>query len=202
MSLTINRTQAKLTRWTEILSSCDRFGYLTTSQIQRLHNLGGRRNTTRVLNDMSEFLTSFREGETVYYLNARGRKEIGSQTQRRRTLHVQHALIRNEVYIAYRPDQWNEEKTLKWDDRIIIADALYRSNGEYTLLEIDVTQPMAINEKKIGLYRELRDTGRWQAKNGPFPEVLYVTVSEYRQKRLATLLDGMNARVITVGDLR
>ncbi|MFD1957149.1 replication-relaxation family protein [Paenibacillus thailandensis] len=201
--LTQTRTQAKLTRWTEILSSCDRFGYLTTSQIQRLHNLGGRRNTTRILSDMGEFLSSFREGETVWYLNARGRKEIGSQTQRRRTLHVQHTVIRNEVYIAYRPEQWRVEYTVKWDDKTIIADALFRVKvgGPYTFLEVDVTQATTQNERKIALYRGLCDTGRWQARNGPFPEILYVTVSEHRRKRLTELLAGMNARVLTVNEM-
>ncbi|WP_169083254.1 replication-relaxation family protein [Paenibacillus sp. PL91] len=203
MSLTINRTQAKLARWIAILHSCDRFGYLTTSQIQRLHNLGGSRNTTRILGDMSEFLSSFREGETVWYLNARGRKEIGSQTQRRRTLHVNHAIIRNEVYVAYRPEQWREEHTVKWDDKTLIADALFRAKagGPFTFLEVDNTQAMAQNERKIGLYRELCATGRWQAKNGPFPTIMYVTVSEYRHKRLTALLHGMDAKVLTIADL-
>ncbi|WP_339192030.1 replication-relaxation family protein [Paenibacillus sp. FSL E2-0230] len=202
MSLTVNRTQAKVSRWIEILSSCDRFGYLTTSQIQRLHNLGGRRNTTRILNDMGELLSSFREGETVWYLSAKGRKEIGSQTQRRRTLHVQHVIIRNEVYIAYRPEQWREEYTVKWDGKSIVADALYGKPGGFTFLEVDVTQSMAQNERKIALYREIRDSGRWQAKNGAFPEILYVTVSDFRRKRLAALLEGMKARVLTVDELR
>ncbi|CAH1194669.1 hypothetical protein PAECIP111892_01794 [Paenibacillus auburnensis] len=88
------------------------------------------------------------------------------------------------------------------DGKEIIADALYGRPGGFTFLEVDVTQAMSQNERKIALYREIRDSGRWQAKNGAFPEILYVTVSEYRRKRLATLLDGMNARVLTAGELR
>lgn len=34
------------------------------------------------------------------------------------------------------------------------------------------------------------------------PNEKYVTVSDYRRKRLAVLLDGMKARVLTVGELR
>lgn len=198
----MNRTQAKYSRWMEILLSFDRLGYLTTSQVQRLHSLGGSRNTTRILSDMAAYLSSFREGELVYYLNATGRKEIGSTTARRRTPHVAHMLLRNEVYIAYRPEQWREEYTLKWDANAIVSDALFSVDGAYTLLEVDRTQSMAENERKIRLYRELHDTGRWQAKNGAFPEILYVTTTEHRRNRLIALLDGMKARVITVGDLR
>lgn len=186
----------------EILASFDRLGYLTTSQVQRLHSLGGSRNTTRILSDMNAYLSSFREGELVYYLNATGRKEIGSVNVRRRTPHVGHTIIRNEVYIAYRPETWREEYTLKWDDNAIVSDALFRMDNAYILLEVDRTQSMAENERKIRLYRELYATGRWQAKNGAFPEILYVTTTEHRRSRLAALLDGMKARVITVDDIR
>lgn len=152
---------------------------------------------------MHEFLSSFREGELVYYLNAKGRKEIGSETVRRRTPHVRHTLMRNEVYISLDPvDLWREEYTLKWDDKAIVADALFKKDGVFTLLEVDHTQLMSENEKKIQLYRDLHDTGRWQAKNGPFPEILYVTTTEHRQKRLSTLLEGMKARVLTFADIK
>lgn len=183
--MNVNLTQAKLSRWSEILSSCDQFGYLTTSQIQRLHNLGGRRNALRILHDMSDYLHSFREGETVWYLNSKGRQQIGSQNVRRRTLHVQHTIMRNEVYIALRPDVWKPEYAIKWDDQCIIADALMRVNGEYTFLEVDITQSMAQNKKKIEAYKALRDTGRWQQKFGVFPGILFVTSNECRRKKLS-----------------
>uniref|UniRef100_UPI0013598F89 replication-relaxation family protein n=1 Tax=Paenibacillus sp. USDA918EY TaxID=2689575 RepID=UPI0013598F89 len=180
----MNMVQAKLTRWTEILSSLDSFGFLTTSQIQRLHNLGGRRNTTRILTDMGELLSSFREGETVYYLSAKGRREIGSQKVRRRTQLVQHTLMRNEVYIVRRPEIWKPEYSVKWGGKELIADAIYRKGGAYTFVEIDLTQSMAANERKVAAYRELQDTGKWQAKYGDFPTLLFVTTSDYRRNKL------------------
>lgn len=198
----MNLVQAKISRWTEILTSIDSLGFLTTSQLQRLHNLGGRRNTTRILNDMSEFLCSFREHETVYYLSAKGRKEIGSQKVRRRTIHTQHTLMRNNVYIAYKPDYWRLEMPLKWGDKSVIPDAVFKNNaGGYVFLEVDHTQSLAANERKISLYKELRESGLFQRKYGSFPTIMYVTVNEYRHKKLHALLDGLKAEIVLGSDL-
>ncbi|WP_422661500.1 replication-relaxation family protein [Paenibacillus sp. EC2-1] len=194
--------QAKLTRWTEILSSLDSHGFLTTSQIQRLHKLGGRRNTNRILTDMGELLSSFREGEAVYYLSARGRREIGSQKIRRRTQLVQHTIMRNEVFIAREPDMWKPEYSVKWEGNELIADAIYRKGMEYTFVEIDLTQSMKTNGEKLASYRSLRDTGKWQAKYGDFPNVLYVTISEYRKAKLIAASGDLKTEVITFSDLR
>ncbi|MCM3497660.1 replication-relaxation family protein [Paenibacillus lactis] len=198
----MNLTQLKLNRWMEILSSFDSFGFLTTSQVQRLHNLGGIRNTLRILTDMREYLNSYREGETVWYLNATGRKTIGSQTVRKRNQATHHAIARNEVYIARRPELWKPEYSIKWDGRELVCDALYRSGKAYTFVEIDITQTMAANERKIAAYRELRDSGRWQARYGEFPAILFVTSSEHRRKRLTAAVGDMRAEVVTFDDLR
>lgn len=198
----MNLVQLKLARWTEILSSCDQFGFLTTSQIQRLHNLGGRRNTTRILNDMGDLLSSFRAGETVYYLSAKGRRQIGSQNVRRRTQTAQHTIMRNQIIIAKRPEYWRPEYSVKWDGKQIVADALFRKDGAFTFVEVDLTQSMAANERKIAAYRELRDTGRWQARYGEFPAILYVTTTEHRRTRLMAALSGMKAEVLIFNDLK
>ena len=198
----MNLTQIKLNRWTEILSSFDQFGFLTTSQVQRLHNLGGVRNALRVLTDMKEYLHSYREGETVWYLNSAGRKMIGSQIVRKRNQSSRHTVARNEVYIAKCPDLWKPEYSIKWDGKEIICDALYRTGKTYTFVEIDITQSMAANARKIGTYRELRDSGRWQARYGEFPIVLFVTSSEHRRKRLIESAGDLVVEVITFEDLR
>jgi hypothetical protein len=183
------------------MQSCDLLGFLTTSQIQRLHSLSGRRNTLRIINDMGDYLNSFHEGELVWYLSAKGRKEIGSETVRKRTPLVQHTVLRNEVYVAYRPDIFKPEYSVKWDGNEIIADAIYRKNGVYTLLEIDLQQSVGANERKITQYKELRDSGKWTQKYGAFPSILFVTTSEHRRTRLRALLDGMKAEVLTFSDV-
>jgi len=198
----MNQSQTKVTRWIQILESLDSHGFMTTSQLQRLHNLGGRRNANRILNDMDDLLSSFQLEEKVYYLSAKGRKEIGSSTARRRTLHTQHTLFRNDVYLHYRPEYWRIEFPIKWAEKAIIPDAIFKRDGQFIFLEVDHTQAMAQNEKKIALYRGLRDAKVFQAKYGHFPTILFVTVSDYRQKQLRALMDGMKAEVLTFNDLR
>lgn len=198
----MNLAQTKVTRWIQILESLDSHGFMTTSQLQRLHNLGGRRNTNRILNDMNDLLSSFQLEEKVYYLSAKGRKEIGSTTIRRRTLHTQHTLLRNEVYLRYRPEYWRVEFPIKWADKAIIPDAIFKRDGQFIFLEVDHTQAMAQNEKKIALYRELRETQIFQKKHAHFPTILYVTVSEYRQKNLRAFLNEIKAEILTFKELK
>ena len=185
----MNLTQIKLNRWMEILSSFDNFGFLTTSQVQRLHNLGGARNTLRILTDMKEYLSSYREGETVWYLNATGRKMIGSQVVRKRNQTTRHTVMRNEVYIAKKPELWKPEYSVKWDGKELVCDALYRTGKKYTFVEIDLTQTMAANERKLARY-------------GDFPLILFVTSSEHRKKRLGKVVDDLNVELVTFDDLR
>ncbi|HZG81780.1 MAG TPA: replication-relaxation family protein [Brevibacillus sp.] len=198
----MNASQKKAARWTEILLSLDELGFLTTGQIQRLHNLGGRRNAIRILNEMGAYLNTFRLDETVYYLSAAGRREIGSKRVRKRTLAVHHTLMRNEVYIHERPGIWRVETPIKWPGNEIIPDALYRKD-RFVFLEIDRMQSMSANAKKIDKYRQLRETGLFQKKfNGEFPLIKFVTTTEYRKKKLRALLDGVKADVLTFEELR
>ncbi|OMF59157.1 hypothetical protein BK138_08475 [Paenibacillus rhizosphaerae] len=185
-----------------MLSSFDSFGFLTTSQVQRLHNLGGIRNTLRILTDMKEYLHSFREGETVWYLNAAGRRTIGSETIRKRNQTTRHVIMRNEVYIAKRPELWRPEYAIKWDGKEIVCDALFRTGKEYTFVEIDLTQTMKANEGKIAAYRALRETGKWQARYGEFPRLLFVTSTNYRKERITRAVGDLVTDVVTLIDLR
>jgi len=145
---------------------------------------------------MGGLLSSFRDSETVWYLSAAGRREIESDKVRKKTLHVRHTLLRNEYYIEKQPAEFRVEFTLKWDSNVIIADALYRMKkfDPYRILEVDISQSMASNIRKIALYKELRDSGRW--RNGPFPFVTYVTVNESRAKRLNEALRGIGEAII------
>lgn len=184
------------------MQSLDSHGFLTTSQIQRLHDLGGRRNTCRILNDMNELLCSFQLDEKIYYLSAKGRKEIGSTTVRRKSLHTAHTLLRNEVYINFRPDYWKVEFPIKWADNTIIPDAIFKRAGHFVFLEVDHTQTMAQNERKISSYREFHESQVFQRKFGHFPLIMFVTVSEFRRAALQALLTGLKHEVLTFNDLK
>ncbi|PEI87275.1 hypothetical protein CN679_22635 [Bacillus pseudomycoides] len=58
--------------------SLKKLGFLSRKQIQVLHDLGGDRNASRVMKDLEEYVSSFRDSEKVYYLNKEGRERIGS----------------------------------------------------------------------------------------------------------------------------
>lgn len=194
-------TIKKQSRWMQILSSLDKLGFLTTSQIQRLHNLGSRRNTNRILTDMGKVLNSFRLDESVYYLSAFGRRMIGSKKARRKTLTAPHTLLRNEVYIWAKPQHWRQEQAIKWQGKTIIPDALYEK-GQMYFLEVDITQSMAVNRQKIALYQELRESGLFQKQFGQFPTIQFVTTTEYRRKTLRASLDGLKAEVLLHSEIK
>ncbi|MGG1442143.1 replication-relaxation family protein [Brevibacillus laterosporus] len=194
-------TIKKQSRWTQILLSLDDLGFLTTSQIQRLHGLGSRRNTHRILTDMGNTLHSFRLDESVYYLSASGRKAIGSKKVRRKTLTAPHTLLRNEVYIWARPRFWKQEQAIKWQEKTLVPDALYEK-GQMYFLEVDLTQSMAVNRQKIALYQELCESGLFQKQFGQFPIIQFVTTTEYRQKQLRSMLNKLKSEVLLHSDLQ
>ncbi|MGG3873163.1 replication-relaxation family protein [Brevibacillus laterosporus] len=194
-------TIKKQSRWMQILSSLDDFGFLTTSQIQRLHGLGSRRNTHRILTDMDSMLNSFRLEEAVYYLSATGRKAIGSKKVRRKTLTAPHTILRNEVYIWVRPEFWRQEQAIKWQGKTLVPDALYEK-GQMYFLEVDLTQSMSVNKQKIHLYKELRSSGLFQKQFGQFPTIQFVTTTEYRRKALRAALDGLKAEALLHSEIK
>lgn len=203
-SVSLTKSQEKEKRWTELLLFFDRLDYLTTSQVEALGLTGGRRNTRRILGDMEDakLLTSFTLDEKVYYLAAAGRKLVGSDKVRKKTLHVPHFLLRNDVYLRYRPPIWRPEHTFKWLDESVTCDAFFTLNGAHYFLEVDRTQAMRENAAKVALYRSLRDSGLYQKRHNTFPTLMFVTTSEYRQKALRALLDGMKAEILTVNDVK
>lgn len=110
---------------------------------------------------------------------------------------ILHYLMRNQVYIHFRPSDWTTEKRIQWDNNIIVPDAIYRYNNQYYVLEVDNTQLMIENKKKITIYREFKQHGNYSV----FPIILFVTTTEYRQKQLRSLLDGLKSEVLLYKDL-
>lgn len=169
--------------------------YLTAEQVQRLHPyLGGDRNVRRVLGEMEKkgLISSYRlERYKIYHLAKKGRELVNVEKVRKPTLKVPHFLMRNEVYIHFQPTQWRPEPTIMWGLHTIMPDAAFQTkDGRKYILEVDVTQSMAVNKKKIEVYREMR------AKT-----VLYVTTSQYRQKTLSALLEPIEGIALTVKDM-
>lgn len=176
--------------------SLAKLDYLSRSQLQQMHNLKGDRNATHFLRSMSDYLCSFRDGENVYYLSAAGRERIGCPKIRKRTMQADHFLLRNQVYIACgRPSSWkNEMKIHVPGMATVIADAVFKRDGVYYFIEIDIAQKMSENTRKIDRYRKLYD-----AK--PF-KLIFATTTEYRRKKLMKMCQGMDTEIYTREELR
>ncbi|KAB2332917.1 replication-relaxation family protein [Bacillus mesophilum] len=192
-------TIAKEQRQERILLTLKKLGFLSRSQIQRLHRLGGDRNANRILSDMNDYLHAVRLDEKVYYLNAAGRERVGATKVLKKTHQITHHLMRNSLYIAQGcPSSWKVEVKLAVKNEVtVIADALFTMADRYFICEVDNTQRMAENKAKIAKYRHLIALGVFKKQ----PKFIWITTTEYRRKQLEKMCEGLDARIYTRGDL-
>jgi hypothetical protein len=189
-------------RTEQILLSLDKLGYLTTSQLQRLHNLKSYRNACRVIHNLSAFVHCYRVHENVYYLNKKGREHIGSTTIRTKTPLIHHILMRNDLYLYFGcPSEWSNEVSVSVGTLKIKPDVLFKKS-QYYFVEIDYTQKMIANKRKIEKYRELKKTGAFQERYKHFPTLVWLTTTEHRKKQLRAFCDGLKVEVLTMEDIR
>ncbi|MEH7374920.1 hypothetical protein [Neobacillus drentensis] len=178
--------------------------YLTRGQIQKLHNLKSDRNAQRVLKQMEDYLSVMRNGENVYYLNAKGRAIVNCDKVRKSTGNVQHYIMRNYIYLAFGcPTTWRNEiriineGTTKKDRVICVPDALFKNGDVYTVVEVDNTQTMKKNHAKIEKYRILKQR---LAFGMIAPKFVWITTTEHRRQELMKLSEGLQTQVFTLAD--
>lgn len=193
----MNKRAAKQQRIENILLTLKRFDYMNRSQLQAVHRLGGDRNANRILNDMSEYLCSFRHGlEKVYYLSKEGRDRVKSEVIRKKTPQIQHFLLRNQLWIHLNcPSTWENEFELEANNVTVICDAKYDSNRIPVFVEVDVSQPMNVNKKRIEKYKRIQEL-----TEQPF-RLVWVTELESRRPRLNALCMGLKSRVYTLKEI-
>ncbi len=175
-------------------------GFLSRSQIQRLHRLGSVRNANRILSDLRPYLNVIKRAEYVYSLNAEGRRRIGANKAQIRTSQLDHHLMRNQLYIALGcPSSWRAEVRLKVGDEInVIADAIYTEGGRYIIIEIDNKQDMAENRRKIDKYRRMFGLGVFRKA----PRFIWLTTTEYRRRELSKMSEGLGeVRALTISEV-
>ena len=172
--------------------------YLTREQIQTLHDLKSDRNARRVLQDMGKYLNTFNEGRRkIYYLNKEGRERVGCSKPRSKLTTSEHYLMRNDLYIHLgRPFKWRNE--IKWifgegtkREITVIPDAVFERNRTINIVEIDHTQKMKKNRRKVEKYRQLI---QYNAFKG-MPRLIWVTTTEYRRKAIRELCEGLDVDV-------
>ncbi len=147
---------------------------------------------------MEPFVSSFRDGESVYYLSAAGRERIGSKKIRRKSTTASHYVMRNSLYIAYgSPEDWRNEQLLKVEGKVsVICDAIFKRDGRYFIVEADHTQKMTANRSKISKYRKLLSLNVFEKP----PVFVWITTTEYRRHQLASLCEGLDVQIFTVSD--
>ncbi|WP_245153950.1 replication-relaxation family protein [Jeotgalibacillus proteolyticus] len=173
--------------------------FLSRSQLQQLHRLGSVRNANRILKEMSDYLHSFRVNENVYYLSKEGRDRVDCDRVTRKTLQVEHYLMRNALYILFNcPHNWRNEVRLSIPSKVsVVADALYETTSNYYLIEIDHLQKMKSNRDKVAKYRQLIELNVFKKT----PVLVWVTTTEYRKKELIRLCEGLQVRIYLAKDL-
>ncbi|CEG31468.1 Phage protein [Peribacillus simplex] len=179
--------------------SLKRLTFLNRSQLQILNGLGGDRNAQKVLKSMSEYVNSFRsDGQTIYYLTKEGRTRVDCKKKAKKSTTAQHYIMRNDLYIACKfPKTWKNEVDIKVKGLgDIRCDAMFTVGEKPYFIEIDHTQKMKINEKKMETYRKIINAFPFQ------PVFLWVTTTEYKRNQLKKLCEGLESRIYIASELK
>ncbi|OHR74028.1 hypothetical protein HMPREF3291_05385 [Bacillus sp. HMSC76G11] len=152
------------------------------------------------MKQLSEYISSFRDGECVYYLNKEGREMVNAKKIRKKTLQARHFIMRNYIYIAYeQPSTWKTEVKVgvKEDKKTsIICDALFERDKRYHIVEVDHMQKMSINRLKVKKYKQLVDYGIF----GNTPHFIWITTTDYRKKQLEKYCEDLDCTIFTIKD--
>ncbi|MFE8704148.1 replication-relaxation family protein [Cytobacillus sp. FJAT-54145] len=165
-----------------------------------LHRLGSDRNAQRVLKNMDDYISHFRDTENIYYLNKEGRERVNAKKILKKTTQARHYIMRNDLYIAHGcPSTWRNEMKLgiKEDKSThVVCDAIFQTNERYHIIEVDHTQKMTKNRAKVERYRKLMKYGIFEKP----PKFIWITTTELRRKQLLELHEGLDVKVFTVRD--
>lgn len=171
--------------------------------IAELH-LGTNRNALKVLGEMKELIHSRNhKGKNVYYLARKGADIIGVEDIPQWSLQIDHYLLRNDMYVYFQcPLDWGTEVKLELkpaigEPKILIADAVFSLNGRDHFLEVDRTQSMVENKKKIDYYAQVHHLLTNQ------PELIFYTTTPTRRETLTKLCKekNLNFKIYTKEDL-
>lgn len=206
MSLTMKKRK----RIEEILLTIQLLGFVSRSQLQEIHALKSDRNALKVLGSMKEWVhckpSPERFNENVYYLNKEGSEMIGEPEERRWTQSVEHYLMRNDLYIHYKmPESFHVEPEIQLatglTQKYFRPDAYFVQNNTHYFIEVDRTQKMLENKKKIEQYAELDPY--LQNKYGAQAKVIFYTSSLIRKDKLTGWCQEHKVKcsVLTIDDL-
>ncbi|MDZ7370218.1 MAG: replication-relaxation family protein [candidate division KSB1 bacterium] len=177
-------------RQLKILYTLNSLQALSRSQIQHMFELGSKRNANRVLHGIRDYTHTKRIGEDVYYLNKCGADLVGGEATIRRNSPLEHIVMRNDIYIFYHyPNDWKAEAKTRWKEGgkeySVVSDARFTYQGKMYFLEVDITQKMVENKRKIERYAYLfRFIQRQQLGE---PVLLFYTVSPTKKRQIEAI---------------
>jgi hypothetical protein len=202
-----------------ILQTIDRLGIVKIKHLLEIHDLKSYSNTCRIIKtQLRPFIhETYFQKEKVMYLNQKGRELIASENDELKiSMQTIHYLMRNEVYIYFNcPPDWKNEYTLEKkvdsfkgsgivfnglslsDKKKVVPDAVFTRNGYQYLIEVDNTQDMRVNKKKIEAYKEIIP----HLKTGT-PILYFFTTTENRKRKLEDWLKGIRHEVMTFDEIR
>lgn len=181
-----------------------KLGMLSRRQIQKLCKTGSVRNTNYIMSELSDYVDYIphRKGR-VYKLSQKGVNLIG-EGYLLNWGNVEHRLLRNDVYIYYRPSEWQPEIELKVGNVSVYPDALFYSGMTYKFLEVDRTQRWYKNVEKIKDYAKLKETRALQHEYKHFPALIWVVEMESRINKIKTTCDkyGLYCEVFSIKQIK
>lgn len=169
----------------KILLRLHELNFATRRQLQILENLGGDRNAHRILHRMEKekLISSIRYEKKIYYLSNRGKERVGSNKSKLQRDKIKHTLMRNDLYIMLgMPSTWENDKTVTFNNEVIIPDAIYKEKGIYHFVEIDNVQTMKTNIEKIKKYKELFRIIFNEYRQHPV--LVWYSLSDFRKQKL------------------
>ena len=127
--------------------------------------------------------------ENIYYLSKSGAERIGVKPIKK-SIQIDHHLLRNEVWLMLGMPKWKVEKPIKVEidgkERQITPDATLITDTLYCI-EIDRKQSMVKNRKKFEGYGILNYL--YQAKKGKKIIVKFFTTLRSRKKLIEKLAE-------------
>lgn len=179
---------------------------MTRDQLNEYFRFGTIRHANRVLRDLSDYLMNIREGyQTIYYLSKKGRAYVDCEKVRKKGGHVQHIVMRNEMWLfSNQPKDWKNEVKVSDGHSTVITDAMFTDSWDRKhFLEVDSTQTMKENRNKVKRYVELLNNGLVEEKLGHFPTLVWLTTTEHRRNQLKKECEGLQAvMVFTITDIK
>ncbi|WP_238802923.1 replication-relaxation family protein [Anoxybacillus sp. LAT_26] len=166
-----------------------------------MFDLGSKRNANRILHGIRDYTHTKRIGEDVYYLNKNGAELVGGEAIIRRNSPLEHIVMRNDIYIFYHyPRDWKAEVKTRWTEEgkeySVVSDARFKYHDLLYFLEVDNTQKMIENRRKIEKYMKLFRI--IEKKRIGEPVLLWYTLSDMRKKQLEAWCreDGVKCEVL------